>query len=456
MDKKERILLLVPDGTGIKNYLYSNVFKNTNHELILLHPFDDDTLSYIKTNVTLDSCIAIPKYTESIREKFLRELIHLARLRYNAKEVENLTILKFWKRGHKSLKLKIFYTAVQMVARTVRSYARIEALELKYDESLQKNPFYKKIEAILKEYTPTRIFCTHQRALVAPTVFKVARDLGISSTTVIYSWDNIPKARLALRADNYLVWSGFMKEELHSFYPEIPLDKITVTGTPQFEFYNDLKYVYCKEEFYKKYGLDENKQLICFSGDDVKTSPYDPQYLNDFATQITEQGRANDFQIIFRRCPVDLSGRYDWVLQKFPKLIVDMPPLWNFNSEKWTAVYPTHEDVKLLVSLALYADVVVNVGSTMAFDFGMFDKPCIYIHYDHKKDRNWSVDTIYKYQHFRSMPTKNTVFWLNGASEIVPLLDAIHKNPQTDIHEWFQIVVSDVADASSNIIKSLS
>ncbi|MFT5103010.1 MAG: hypothetical protein ACI86C_000661, partial [Candidatus Latescibacterota bacterium] len=155
----------------------------------------------------------------------------------------------------------------------------------------------------------------------------------------------------------------------------------------------------------------------------------------------------------FRRCPVDRSGRYDWVLDKFPNLIVDMPPLWNFNSEKWTAVYPTVEDVKLLVSLAFYADVVVNVGSTMAFDFGMFDKPCIYINYDHKKDPNWSVDTIYQYQHFRSMPSKKAVFWLPSASEIIPLLDTVKSDNTTQLKQWFKVVVSDPESASENIKK---
>jgi len=449
----KRILLLVPDGIGIKNYLYSDVFKNSEMEVSLFHNFDDDTLSHISRQVDIKASVVIPKYTESIREKFLRELIHLSRLRFNAKHVENPTILKFWKRSHKSLKLKIFYAAIRLSARSVRSYGHIEALELYYELALQKNPFYQQITTILKAAAPTRIFCTHQRALVAPTIFKAARDLGILTSTVIYSWDNIPKARLALRSDTYLVWSDHMKEELHTFYPDIPLDQILITGTPQFEFYKDPKNIYDKDEFFRKYGLDENKMLICFSGDDVKTSPYDPEYLDDFATQITLEGRAEDFQIIFRRCPVDLSGRYDWVLDKFPNLIVDMPPLWNFNSKKWTAVYPTFEDVKLLVSLAFYADVVVNVGSTMAFDFGMFDKPCIYINYDHKKDPNWSVDTIYQYQHFRSMPSKKAVFWLPSASEIIPLLDTVKADNTTQLKQWLKVVVSDPESASENIKK---
>ena len=178
-----------------------------------------------------------------------------------------------------------------------------------------------------------------------------------------------------------------------------------------FEFYTNPENIIPKAVFYKKYQLNETKKLICFSGDDMRTSPFDPEYLHDLAEAITKEDLDSKYMILFRRCPVDVSGRYDWVLKKFPNLIKEAPPLWNYNASKWTAVYPTKDDVKLLVSTAYYCDVVVNVGSTMAFDFGMFQKPCIFINYDVKKDANWSVDTIYQFQHFRSMPTQDVVYW---------------------------------------------
>jgi hypothetical protein len=152
---------------------------------------------------------------------------------------------------------------------------------------------------------------------------------------------------------------------------------------------------------------------------------------------------------------VDVSGRYDWVLEKFPNLIKEAPPLWNFNTSKWTAVYPTRDDIKLLVSTVYYCDVVVNVGSTMAFDFGMFQKPCIFINYDVKKDTNWSVDTIYRFQHFRSMPSKKSVYWLHSKETIANTISEALRNPATAIEKWFTIVVNHPETASENILKEL-
>jgi hypothetical protein len=455
LTSKKSIFVLIPDGVGIKNYLYSNTFKESDASLTLFHNFDDDTLSQIEKEVEIDKKIEIPVYKESIREKFLRELIHLSRLQYNAKKVENPSIMKFWKTGHKSFKLKAFYKMVSLASKFVNSYQGILKLEKKYDAAIRENAFYSQVSSILKQQDPDIVFCTHQRALKAPTVFAAASDLNIRTATVIYSWDNLPKARLALRSDTYFVWSYHMERELQLFYPEIPSEQIQVTGTPQFEFYKDPANILEKNTFYAQYGLDNDKRLVCFSGDDTKTSPYDPEYLNDLAEALIYSGLDKSCQIVFRRCPVDVSGRYEWVLKKFPKLIVDMPPLWNFNSKIWSAVYPTYEDVKLLVSLTYYADLVINVGSTMAFDFGMFDKPCAFINYDHKEDSNWTVATIYKYQHFRSMPDSRAVFWLNNRAEIASTIQLALSQPQTEIKEWFKVIVDYPESASEKIRKEL-
>ncbi|MDC7995695.1 hypothetical protein [Altibacter sp. HG106] len=453
--KNGNVLLMVPDGTGIKNYLYSKVFQDSDRPIILFHNFDADTLRQIKQHLTIERDVVIPSYHESLKERWYRELIHVARIKYNARITKNPTLLKFWKKKKGGLKKNLFYRSVARASRGIRSYQKIQSLEKKYQAALRKNTFYTQVTQLLKEEDITSVFCTHQRALKAPTVFAAAKDISIKTTAVIYSWDNIPKARLALRADQYLVWSKHMKKELLYFYPELPAESIHVTGTPQFEFYYDPNNLVSKEDFAATYQLDLQKQWICFSGDDVGTSPHDPQYLADIAAALTEAGMDREVQLLFRRCPVDVSGRYDAVVAKYPDLIIDMPPLWNFNKKVWTAVYPTYEDVCLLVSLAKHADAVINVGSTMAFDFGMFQKPCIYINYDAVEDPAWSTETIYQYQHFRSMPSPDAVYWMNDKEHIATIIKKALAQPQTSIDSWFEVVVNHPKEASQNIKKLL-
>ena len=206
MIKKEKIMLLFPDGVGIRNYLYSDVFKGAKEELVLLHDFDEATIKTLKENVIFSEDLRIPVYKETIKEKFLRELICLSRLYCNSKKVANLSLLTNWNWKQNTLSKKIFYTSIEITASFFKKYSSILKLEKWYQKAIRNTNFYGEAKSILEIMGPKIIFCSHQRALKAAPFFAAANDLGIHTTTVIYSWDNLPKARLALRADSYLVW----------------------------------------------------------------------------------------------------------------------------------------------------------------------------------------------------------------------------------------------------------
>lgn len=452
-----KILLLFPDGVGIRNYLYSNVFKEKRESLILMHNFDTKTESEIKLITNIENSFKLPTYKETLKEKFLRELICLARLKNNSKLVQNETILSNWNTNYKNIKNKLFYKFIEFCAFFISKYSQILFLEKRYQKAIRNTSYYRKFLTILQDIQPKKIFCSHQRGVQCATIFAAAKDLGIETLTVIYSWDNLPKARMALQADKYLVWSDYMKQELKLYYPEISSEQIFVTGTPQFECYQDSKNIIPKEIFYKQYDLDLDRKIICYSGDDIKTCPDDPQYLADLADELLRNKLDTDYQILLRRCPVDISGRFDAVVAKYPNLIKEAPPLWNFEANSnWTTIYPLPDDVQLLVSTVYYCDVVVNLGSTMAFDFAMFQKPCIYINYDQKEkvNPNWSVDTIYNYQHFRSMPNTDAVYWWNSKDEINKILKNVNYNKLMD--EWSSIVLGRFKVSSIVIKKYIS
>lgn len=444
---RKKILLVFPDGVGIRNYLYSDAFEGTNSDLVLFHNFGEETIGYLKQRTEIAQDVIIPEYHESLKEKFLRELICLLRLRYNSKITSNPTILLNWKTSHFSFAKRAFYTAVEAAARFFKNYDDILMLERTYSQAIRDTQFYGAVKTILAQIRPTQVFCSHQRGLKMATIFAAAADLGIPTTTVIYSWDNLPKARLALRADTYCVWSEQMKSDILTFYPEIARDKISITGTPQFNFYGKPQFLIDKVDFYQRYSLDVNKKIICFSGDDEKTSPDDPKYLEDIAASIIENGLEDQFQILFRRCPVDFSGRYDTVTAKYPSLIKEAPPLWAFKKNKtWTDAYPLYDDIALLVSTSYYADVVVNIGSTMAFDFAMNNKPCLFVNYDQplKQDPKWTTSDIYGFEHFKTMKGFEAVGWINAKDDIAPLLVKALQSPELigpDRKRWMRKVV---------------
>lgn len=439
---KKHILLLVPDGTGVKNYLYSDALYHVDCKYTLLHDFNKNTVDYLKENTFVSEYRSLPRFRESVKEKYLRERSQLLRLQHFSEIVKNETLITNYRPKKNTLKKKLFYKAVEWNSRN-KSYADIVKLDAQYLKLIRKNPVYKVLKKQLEQLQPEVIFCTHQRAIIAPYVFVAAKDLGIKTATVIYSWDNIPKARLMLRADEYYVWSQHMKEEMELFYPEIDSSLIKISGTPQFQFYKDPHQIVDREEFASRYGLDASKKWICYSGDDELTSPNDPQYLDDLASELKNNALDCDYQIVFRRCPVDYSDRFNQVLKKHHDIIKPIDPEWT-DAGTYASVFPKIEDVGLLVNTVFHCEMVFNVGSTMAFDFLQFEKPCIYINYDIENNKDWSVKITYAFQHFRSMPSKEVVLWLDEKEDLIKMLQNIldSKYNLNVTKTWFDSIVS--------------
>ncbi len=454
---KIKIFLYVPDGTGVRNYLYSNTFRQKgNVEVSLLHDFAPDIEKLILDEVDFFASVKLPKFIEGKREKFLREQSHIARLYFFAKKLDNKTLLDAYKSPTSGLLKKTFYRAIELAARRTDTYESIRDVDEKYRRIIKMNPFYLALKTLFKDHKPDVIFLTHQRAIQAPYVFEAARTLGIKTVSVIFSWDNLPKARLYIAADQYFVWSEHMKSELAQFYPEINQEKVIVTGTPQFEFYKDVSDIEDRTTFAASYGLDPLKKWICFSGDDMRTSPYDPKYLEDLAEEIEGSRFRESVQIIFRRCPVDYSGRYNSVIEKYTHIIKEVPPEW-LEAKLWTMVIPKKSDLTLLKNTVHHCEAVINVGSTMAFDFAQYNKPAIYINYDVPNAKGWSVNTVYNFQHFKSMSSSNSVIWWNDKEEIPAIVEKVlnKKYDMTAMNHWFNKIVSPSYVPSQKILKTL-
>jgi len=292
-------------------------------------------------------------------------------------------------------------------------------------------PHVRRFVEVLARERPDCILCTHQRASQAVPAMLAARKLGIPSATFIYSWDNLPKGRMAVHADHFLVWSEDMRAELRRYYPEVTPDRIHVIGTPQFEFYFDGRFRQSREAFLQSLGLDAARPVICFSGDDVATSPFDPCYLGDVARALDQFSPASRPQLLFRPCPTDGARRYRWVLEQHPQVILS-PPLWTRLADgDWTQVVPARDDVALLVNIATHCDLVVNLGSTMALDFAINGNPAIFLNYNPQgvpPGSTWNARDKYRLPHFRLIHESNPVYWAHSAEDLPTLIDHALRN----------------------------
>ncbi|AUP78170.1 UDP-glycosyltransferase [Flavivirga eckloniae] len=454
MDKL-KVLILLPDGISLKNFAYSNFYKKalkSGFEACFWNatPFELGDLGFNEVKLPKPKLYKLTDVYKTARK-------HIE-LNIYRKKFSNTAFSTYKFPFNYSTPKKAFKSALcRALIFFNNSEKGLLKIRTKIIQFERKTLYYKQCSDCLKANKPSILFCTNQRPVIAIAPITAAKDLGIPTATFIFSWDNLPKATMVVETDYYIVWSDYMKDELLRYYPYIEEDKVYVTGTPQFESIFG-EHITPKDAFFEQYKLDHSKKYICYSGDDVTTSPDDPQYLEDTAKALRELNtRGHNLGLIFRRCPVDFSNRYDAVLENFKEVITPINPKWTKLNEQWDTILPKKEDLHLLKETVLHSEMVINLGSTMVFDYVIENKPCAYINYDvaNKKLQDWSVKKIYKYLHFESMPTKDCVVWLDNPKEIAQKLEQALTNNEDHIKaasDWFKIINQHPVDEASNNI----
>lgn len=437
-----KIFILLPDGIGLRNFAYSSFYKigkKQGFNLVFWNstPFPLTDLGFCEIKIEDAKPNALTDLFKNIKIQ--------AELNLNIKRTKDKVYNTYrFPFSYAPLKIAIKSILIQILTSFFDNEKGLRKIRKKMNHYERKTMLYKQSLETLQKENPSLVFCTNQRPVVAIAPLLAAQDLGIPTATFIFSWDNLPKATMVVETDYYFVWSTYMKKELLFYYPNIKEETILITGTPQFEVHFDKSKILSRELFCKQNKLDVNKKYICFSGDDGTTSPDDPQYLEDLAIAVSALNeRGNDLGIIFRRCPVDFSNRYDSVLESYRELIVEIQPLWKPMSNSWNTILPTKEDGELFSNIAQHCELVVNIGSTTIFDFLSHNKPCGYFRYNQKIQNNkkWDIFKCYRFVHFRSMPSESAVLWFNNKEEITMKIENALSDPATTLSyakDWFE------------------
>jgi hypothetical protein len=458
--QNNKIFILLPDGIGLRNFAYSDfqtIGIQEDFDVVFWNntPFDLAELGFKEIKIQNSKSHPL---TETYKNS--RKQIEL-----------NLSIRRTKDRVYDTYRFPFSYDTpiraiksgvTKLLSFTHSSKYGLQRIREKIKQNERKTLYYHQCLEVLKEEKPAMVFCTNQRPMTAIAPLLAAQELGIPTATFIFSWDNLAKATMVVETDYYFVWSELMKKELLFYYPYIQESQIFVAGTPQFESHFDKKKLLSQSDFFEQNALDRDKKYICYSGDDVTTCPDDPNYLEDVAIAIRELNKKGySLGIIFRRCPVDFSNRYDKVQEDYKDVITPIAPIWKKEGKGWNTVLPTQADVNLQMNTIAHTELVVNLGSSMVFDYVAHHKACAFINYDvvDKKIPDWSVKKIYNYVHFRSMPNVETVFWINSPDAISAIIEkglATAPSVVKEAKKWFEVINQHPAqDASKRIWKGI-
>lgn len=462
-----KIAFLVPDGVGLRNYLYSDVLTHLKgNDITIIHKFPKEIVEQIieaHPNLPL-KFVSFNVIKETRFCDILRRSLYEGRLNLNFRIAKNPTLSKnlYELNRNSPLKKRLLQLFIGLLgkrlSKNIQSFTKAENFLF---SKMNKSEAGKKCESILKDINPDVIICTHQRSIEAGYFMSKANELNIKTICVIFSWDNLPKSRNTFLADKYFVWSSLMKYDLQRFYPNIAENNIAITGTPQFEFYSKEALNLSKAAFCHEYQLPANRPLFCYSGNEPMVNN-DHLYVNDILEALEKDSNEleNKPFLIVRPSPLDNTGRLDQVVNKYPHLAKILMPIWpQFGAFEWENYLPVREDLKLLNNITKHSHGVINLGSTMGLDFSQDNKPALYINYTHPQQPEFNMNACYNQEHFKtSMKNLDAVCFINTPSDFIPSIYKAINNADsiaTDRLKWKKNVTDNIGTASLNIAREI-
>jgi hypothetical protein len=444
MSKKAFIFL--PDGVGLRNFALTNfnaIGTALGYEIV----YWNNTPFKIKEELGFEELVIENHKLHPMTTVYTRARKRCELNVFDKKFNETVYNTYNFPQSYKGFKNAIKSLNVDFLVATKSTTKGVDTLRERIKKLERSTSKYAYCKKQLQEHTPDIVFCTNPRPTQAIAPILAAQDLGIPTASFIFSWDNLPKATTLIEPDFYFVWSDYMKKELLQYCPYVKPEQVLVTGTPQFESHFDTSLLQSKEDFYKTHQLDLEKKYICFSGDDIVTSPLDQYYLEDLAISVRELNQQGyNLGIIYRKCPVDFTDRYEAVLQQYQDVILSIDPLWRPVGTSWNEIMPTKEDFALQANICHHTEFVGNIASSMVFDFVAHDKSCLFFDYEQPQLKKGirDIGQNYKYIHFRSMPSKEAALFVYNKKELTSIVKHILEGKQSNVpvgKKWFDVVV---------------
>jgi len=283
-------------------------------------------------------------------------------------------------------------------------------------ESLLKYVYFpqKEIELQFSKYNPDIVFSTHLVASDEYDYLMEAKARKIPTVSMVKSFDNLTgKGFLPYETDFAFVWNRIMQKELLEIY-NYDIDKIKVTGVPQFDIYKDKPKI-SKESFFNKCKLLTTKKTVLFATNHKLISPED----RDIVIFLSENLKNLNAQLIVRLHQMDTLERYKDL--KLENVYFQVPGI---DDGEGSNERVAHKDfIENLRDTIYFSDITVNTASTMSLDAIAIDKPVINIAFDFAdKPPSKSVKRFYDFVHYRPIVDSKATSIAKDKNELIDFI----------------------------------
>ncbi len=382
------ILIVISKDIIRRNILDTNfwatfVGQNKDNRIILL--VEEGKKKYFEKNFS-DKNVFVEEYNRKPYNGLAKLVIFLVRTGIRSHSV-TLYRKRAWRRGTASFFSSVLKGMISFTLARFKWYKKVVRF------FVLKLHVPKEIKDVFDKYCFDVVFTPSLIDVDFDTLVAVeAKKRKIRLVGMVRSWDNLNNhGLLTVVPDRFIVQNVWLKECAEKFQA-IKKDFIKdIIGLPHYDLYSNISsYIKPKDMFFKELDLDPSKKLILLGGSDFYYSEdVLPAVFNEL---ISSKKIKEPVQVLFRPHPASLFSVDDYILHSLENIKLDT----NFSDKKNTSF----SDTENFINILYYADIIVNIASTLSIDAAVFDKPTICINFDDlgKKISRWeSVHRLYDY-----------------------------------------------------------
>ena len=423
--EKNSIIILVPLVWSYRNFIISSICDELQKNNIVYYAIPQIAIgTFIKRGISKEHLLILntPK-SGKLQAYLFRILKHAFAKRYPVNTSTIFKKLEKKSRVKSLMKVFLFYSLPSWLFTSDIMFSLLKRIE--------NNLYLKNLGDLrekIKEIGPSYVLSTTNVVPNEWPFFRVSQNLGIKTYSHILSFDNLSsRGYLPIeRFDSYFVWNSHMGSELLKYYNVHP-SKITITGTPQFDYHIDPKYLLNRNETLSILRFTEKDKYILYCANHYNISPNEPELVDCILNSFLNNSELAEYKIVLRLHPMDKYERWFTLLEKYPNISLSLPwPHQDKDSVYWGE--PTLSDLVLFSNTLRYCKVMLNIASTVSIDAAITNTPivCVGFHPTKMNEGDFYRDVHFSEHYAPVMETGATPLAISLEDLITKICDQIN------------------------------
>jgi CDP-Glycerol:Poly(glycerophosphate) glycerophosphotransferase len=389
---RSKIIISIPLVWGIRNFILTGITQELERRFEIFYAIPEIGKAYmVRSGISVEQLIILKSQKYTALQRWCSLILHKShRKRFpTASDEVFKPLIEPAKQGLRSY----LVDSAALIFRWLFFYKLLE----RFEQFLYMQRIDTELEAQVKSIHPVFAISTSYVVNTEWSLFRLLHARKIKIITHILSFDNLTsRGYLPIKIfDNFLVWNVKMARELKAIYA-IPDSKITITGTPQFDFHTHPQYLKSREWTQAQLGI-EGGDYILYCANHYALTPDEPQLVKQIITALKGNPVLSSYQVVLRLHPMDDYERWNNLLADFPSVQVSYP--WaHHDGQNLFWGEPSTEDLVLFSNTLRYCSLVLNIASTISIDAAILDKPVVCVGFS--SDASNSFNSLYHNFHY--------------------------------------------------------